>query len=380
MKFLGNVSSLLNYLPRQPLYSLWKANRHRMPAILQKIIGSTAISIMKLDTRYMQYLKGILENNIMTLTIELTNICNANCQFCAYKHQKRERRIISDDLYKYILRQFAESGGGVLNLTPIIGDPLLDKNLVPKIKYARTMSETEYVFFFTNLIGLSNFDVTDLLSSGIDEINVSACVGSREMYRAVYGVDRYDSVMQNLQRLLNENRKLGDRVKIEVHVRGNKPYERIRLSPDYRHISATYGNHIIHIDEIYDNWTGIIREDDLPKDNVFREVKDRSEPCSELYNGMIVFANGNVGICWRRDVEAKLIIGDIHADHLEDIWKGRNLHMIRKNWLKGNVPLTCRRCYCYTPVSDFVLANISGILGMERKRSRQHQLKAMVNA
>ncbi len=245
----------------------------------------------------------------------------------------------------------------MLNLTPVVGDPLLDKNLVPKIKYAKTLRQIEYVFFYTNLIGLSNFDVTNLLSSGIDEIDVSACVGSRQMYRTVYGVDRYDSVMQNLRSLLKENWRLGDRVKVKVHVRGDKPHERIKLSSDYRRISELYGKEVIHADECYDNWTGIIREEDLPKNNVFREIKNRSEPCSELYNGMIIFANGNVGICWRRDVEAKLIIGNIHVSNLEDIWKGRAPHMIRENWLKGNVPSTCSRCYCYTPLSEFLFTN-----------------------
>jgi radical SAM protein with 4Fe4S-binding SPASM domain len=381
MKFPGNVSSVLNYLmQRLFVQSLWKSNRHHIPLILREIIKSTAMLIMKSDTREKQHLRRILEERIMILTVELTNICSANCQFCAYRHQKRERRIISDDLFKYAVCQFAESGGGVLNLTPIVGDPLLDKNLIPKVKYSRGMKEIEYIFFFTNLIELSDFDVNDLLSSGVDAINASVCIGDREMYSRVYGVDKYDSVMQNLESLLKENRKLGDQVKIEVHVKGEKPHERIRLSSDYRRISEIYGKHIVHIDETYDNWTGIIREDNLPKGHAFRELRERSEPCSELYNGIIVFTNGNVGICWRRDVEAKLVIGNIYESSLEDIWKGRGPHMMRENWLKGNIPLPCKRCYCYTPISDFLLANKSEILHMERKQSRQTQPEeAMVN-
>ena len=152
----------------------------------------------------------------MILTIELTNICNAKCKFCAYRYQKREKNTISDELFKNAVCQFAGIGGGTLNLTPIVGDPLIDKNLISKIKYARKMKEIEHIFFFTNLIGLSNFDINDLLLSGIHKIHVSVCIGSREMYTRVYGVDKYDSVMQNLDSLLKENRRLGDRVKIEA--------------------------------------------------------------------------------------------------------------------------------------------------------------------
>lgn len=363
---------MLSYLVRWSLSkSLWKSNRHRIPPSLREIIEYAAMLITKshptcntleATTSNVQHLRRILEQHIMILTIELTNICNAKCQFCAYRYQKREKNTISDELFKYAVRQFAGIGGGTLNLTPIVGDPLVDKNLISKIKYARKMKEIEHIFFFTNLIGLSNFDINNFLLSGIDKINVSVCIGSREMYTRVYGVDKYHSVMQNLDSLLKENRRLGDRVKIEVHVKGEKPFSQIRSSPEYQHISQCYGKDIAHIDETFDNWTGIISEDDLPKGCTFRAVNDRSEPCMELYNGIIVFTNGNVGICWRRDVEAQLVIGNIQKSSLENIWKGKALRQIRNNWLKGNIPQPCRKCYCYTPLSEFLLANRSTIL------------------
>jgi radical SAM protein with 4Fe4S-binding SPASM domain len=392
MRISGKISSMLGYLVWLSLAeSLWKSDRHRIPPGLREIIAYAATSrwflkhffsdrlclegleIMQSDTRCdMQHLRRILEQRVMILTVELTNICNASCRFCAYRYQKRERSTISDELFKYAVCEFAGIGGGILNLTPIVGDPLVDKNLISKIKYARKMKEIQQIFFFTNLIGLSDFDINDLLLSGIDKINVSVCIGSKEMYTRVYGVDKYDSVMQNLDSLLMENRRLGDRVNIKVHVKGERPFSQIRLSSEYQRISEVYGKGIAQIDETFDNWTGIIREDDLPKGCALRAVKDRSEPCMELYNGMIVFTNGNVGICWRRDVEAQLVIGNIQHSSLESIWRGRNLRVLRDNWLNGNIPPPCRKCYCYTPLSRFLLSNRSAIQAMEQRVSRKH--------
>ena len=187
------------------------------------------------------------------------------------------------------------------------------------------------------------------------------------MYARMYGVDRYDSVVRNLEILLRTNRRLNDRVKVTIHVRADKPYEQTTSSPVYRRIVKRYGMGACHIDCQYDNWTGFVKPDSLPRHHTFAHVQDISEPCSELYRGMIVFLNGDVGICSRRDLEAELAIGNIHESSLEEIWRGERLQTIRKQWMKGNIPTICKRCGCYTPLSRFITYSRTGISRMERK-------------
>lgn len=255
----------------------------------------------------------------------------------------------------------------MLSLTPIVGDPLVDRSLVDRIKFAKQTKEISYVLLYTNLIGLEDFDLEELLTSGLDAINVSTCLASKETYARMFGVDRYDSVVQNLETLLRANRKLNDRLKVTIHVRADKPYEQTTSGPTYRRIVKLYGRGKCHIEYQYDNWTGLIEEDDLPRHHTFAQVRDISEPCSELYNGMIVFLNGDVGICSRRDLEAKLVIGNIHESSLEDIWRGEKLQTIRKQWVKDDIPTMCRRCCCYTPLSRLIAYGRTGISGMEHK-------------
>lgn len=325
------------------------------------------VSIARPTARDLQHLKEILEGRIMILTTEVTNICNANCRFCAYRHQRRTKGIISNELFKQAIHQYAEAGGGILSLTPIVGDPLVDRSLVDRIKFAKQIKQIGYILLYTNLIGLEDFDIKDLLRSGLDSINVSTCVASKEMYASMFGVDRYDSVVQNLETLLRANRRLNDRLKVTVHAKADKPYDQTTSSPTYRRIVKRYGREACHIDYQYDNWTGLINEDDLPRHHTFAYVRDISEPCSELYNGIIVFFNGDVGICARRDLEATLVIGNIHESSLEDIWRGEKLQTIRNQWMKDNIPTICRRCCCYTPLSRFITYSKTGISRMERK-------------
>jgi radical SAM protein with 4Fe4S-binding SPASM domain len=302
---------------------------------------------------------------MMRLAIEVTNICNANCSFCAYRYMKRRKYILSDGQFKYFLERYKEYGGGELKLTPIVGDPLVDRNLINKIKMAKRAKEIRHLYMYTNLIGLGNFNIKDFLLSGIDEIDVSTCICSREMYKRIFGVDRYDTVMHNLQLLLEQNKKLGHKVKINISLRCEKPYRVVRSSPDYKYIINLYGRHLEILDDKYDNWTGLIKLDDLPRGQRFRKLKNMSEPCSLFYKGLIIFANGDVGACWCRDVEARLIVGNIYKDLLEDIWKGERLRLIRENWMEGYIPSVCRNCYQYTPLSEFLLANKRRILGMK---------------
>lgn len=280
------------------------------------------------------------------LAIETTNICNANCRFCAYRYMKRQKGILSNEKFEFFLKKYIEYGGGELKLTPIVGDPLVDRNLIDKIKMTKRTDKITHLYTYTNLIGLDNFDIREFLLSGIDKIDISTCFGGREMYKRLFGVDRYEDVMFNLMELIEENDRLGRKVKINIYERSEKPYpEREEVN---RIIDCGYK---IRKMENYDNWTGLIKLKDLPKGQEFRKIEDMSEPCSLFYKGLIILMNGDVGACWCRDVEAKLIVGNIYKNTLEEIWNGEVLKKIKQNWHNGHIPLICKNCYQYTPLS-----------------------------
>lgn len=230
---------------------------------------------------------------------------------------------------------------------------------------AKNKKEIKSIDFFTNLIALKNFTISELLMSGIDELQISTCIYNRQMYKRIFGVDQYDSVLNNLKSLLTENKKLNNRVHININQICEKPYSKIFLSKDYKYLSKLYGNPIPIRDDDYDNWTGFIKKKDLPKGQRFRKIKDMREPCSQFYNGVIVLANGDVDPCWCRDVDAQLVIGNIYENTLDNIWTGENLKKLRKNWWKGNFPEVCKNCSMYASLSEFLLENGNKIFGKE---------------
>jgi len=85
-----------------------------------------------------------------TLFIELTNICNANCIYCGYRFMKRKKGIMDMKLFKKFIDEFDNAGGGDISLTGIVGDPLIDPNIIEKIRYARAKDNIRNIRFSTN--------------------------------------------------------------------------------------------------------------------------------------------------------------------------------------------------------------------------------------
>ena len=65
----------------------------------------------KIQKKLMMFIYGV--------NIETTNVCNANCTFCAYQYQTRDMGIMSEQLFKKIVEEYSALGGGSLGLTPL---------------------------------------------------------------------------------------------------------------------------------------------------------------------------------------------------------------------------------------------------------------------
>ena len=72
-------------------------------------------------------------------------------------------------LFKKIILDYVKMGGGDLGLTPTVGEPFADKNIVSRVKFARSFPEIKKIGTYTNLISLGIFNIDDV-SAHIDQI------------------------------------------------------------------------------------------------------------------------------------------------------------------------------------------------------------------
>lgn len=308
-----------------------------------------------LDLLTREQLRKKLELRPRVVDIETSNICNARCTFCAYEFREKRPRIMGLSDFVRLLDRLHDYEGMELSFTPVVGDPLLDRTLVRKIRLARQTGTVSSIAFATNLLGLGRHDVRELLLSGLSWMIVSTSIGSRDMYRRVYGVDKYDTAVNNLVTLLQTNKMLGEPVRIGVHLKCEKPFSQVYSSPDYQRIVKLYGSFLaIADDEDYMNWTGLIDDSSAPKGVGLRKITPRTEPCEQLYSGLQVYADGTVGLCRCVDVNAKLAVGNLFRQNLRSIWEGAEVKLLRDKWTNGIVPEICRTCTMYSPLSTYI--------------------------
>ena len=302
-----------------------------------------------------------LNKNIRFLSIETTNICNANCIFCAYQYQSRPMGIMDMDLFKRIVKQYAGKNIGNVNLTPTVGEPLADKYLIERIRFIRKFKNINKIGIYTNLISLKNFDLKEFVSSGLTDLGVSASGFDKDMYERVYRSKMYNKVYNNLIDLLKINNELGKPINVTIDLRSDLSIKDTFNLPDHKKLLNYTDNNKFFYKFRYDNWAGKIKQTDLlgimklrSKFNInFNNI--RNSPCSEYYSGPHVYWNGDVGICGCRDVDAKeLIIGstkDSKSD-INEIWSNKKRDKLIKNFMTQPESI-CKNCSHYNNLSVF---------------------------
>ena len=72
-----------------------------------------------------------------SLYIEGTNICNARCAFCAYPQMERPKVTMTMEVFRKAIDEYLALGPGEVDLTPIVGDPFVDKFLFERLDDSR---------------------------------------------------------------------------------------------------------------------------------------------------------------------------------------------------------------------------------------------------
>lgn len=294
-----------------------------------------------------------LEKKPLRIAIETSSICNANCSFCAYKHSDRPKQIMDFETYKRLLEQVKEFGCEELKFTPITGDALVDPGIIEKIRHAKSLNCFKVIYTFTNLIGLDIERVDDFVNSGLTKVMISTCLQNREDYQRIYGVDHFKRVVKNILALLEANKRNGSPLEIGILLRHDKGCD-LKNNPYYQKIKE-FNPKISVLNDDYDNWSGMVDLKDLPKGQEFLKPQSKEFPCSQLYNGFVVTPSGDVGMCWARDINLDLKVGNVQNNSLVNIWHSEELKKMRENWLKGKLPNCCHTCLQYCSILDHSL-------------------------
>ena len=282
------------------------------------------------------------------LHLELTNLCNANCIFCPYQFQQRKIEFMSDEIFEISIRNYISIGGGSVGLTPIVGDALIDKKFIKRVKYLRAFPQIDRIWVTTNAILLHKHGIDEVLGSGLTSITISTAGFEERMYNRVYRSQAYKRMLLNVKELVRKNRLLEKPIPITISLRPNRSLKTVIRDKDFQAILAYKPK--LDFAWSYTSANGKITKKMLYKCMKLRTVSMRNEPCAQLYNGPIVLANGDILACScvaAMDATEDLKIGSIIDGTIEDAWSGYRLKDIRNSFSSGELNPTCRGCDMY---------------------------------
>ena len=153
------------------------------------------------------------------ITVEINNVCNAKCSFCGYGKEgtdDRKKGFLDEDVFDHVLELMNNSGGGRLSISPILGEVSVSENWLDLVKKAKQYKNIK-LNCYTNGINLDSFGISNILSAGIDSMNISSSLVDKESYKRLYGVDRFDKVIDNILELLRENKNNAFPIDLDIN-------------------------------------------------------------------------------------------------------------------------------------------------------------------
>ena len=286
------------------------------------------------------------------LYIECTNLCNAKCVFCYYPTiaDKIKKKYMTILQFKNIVRHYISMGGENIALTPTMADPLTGPFLSERIEFLKN-TNIKSLSFYTNLVSFKKKVRESLLNLGSTlqvKINVSFTGFDRDSYLKFMGVDKFDIVKSNLEKLSQLNEKSPLLVS-EVTMRFYENCEKSKNS---------FNNYLRNIklnskiDYGFDTWGGLL-EDNISK---FKElpVKERVErvgPCKVSFEKPLITVNGDFKLCDCRDALDELVVGNVFDSSIEEIWNGDKIKQMRDRFYSDNaIPNVCSKCEYYQSI------------------------------
>ncbi len=296
-------------------------------------------------------IKTILEltkEKPLILTMETVSICNAACVFCAYPDMERKKEIQELSIFEKVVREYSEMGGGAVSLTPVMGDALLDPDLMKRFETLKKYPNINQISLTTNGIAFKKYsdDQIKLMLRDLFLIQLSIGGLDRETYKLLYKVDALSDVLVSAERILKLRNEIKSETQLILAFRTNNPH----FERDYKQELKQYKARGVLISHIYSyqNFGGQVKTGEVE----IRQNRGISKnvTCALPYVQAAVYSNGKVTNCGCVDANGNgLLIGDSKEDAFSDVWQSERRNKLLTSFSKGKVPGLCQSCSAYRP-------------------------------
>lgn len=273
---------------------------------------------------------GVVSKFPSHLDIELASACQMRCPMCYTTHMDNNKKgIMNFDLYKNIIDEAIKYNVYSVKLS-WRGEPMLNKNLVEMIKYAKNAGICE-VAMLTNGERMSPGLGIAISDAGLDWVSISFD-GMKDTYDVIRAPAIFEETVEKVRKLRLYRDQMGRK----------KPLIRVQSV-----LSAIQDR----ADEFIALWDSIADKVNFISDQArdFEVKKMRHDPnyvCPTSWQRMSIDYEGVVHQCIS-DYNGYMIMGETKKESLYDIWHGEQFRKLRK-WFKEHTYLKhCEACrYC----------------------------------
>lgn len=273
------------------------------------------------------------------LHIELSNICNHQCLFCANRKMGRKKGFMDEAFLKRILQEAFDEGfrdvGYYAN-----GEPFVSSELDKYIGWAKQIGYS-YVYIDTN--GGVEFDkIKRAIDAGLDSIKFSINGTDSDNYKLIHGRDDFNIVMDNLKKTYDYKKNLERSLNVYVSIAVTRYIENsVDQFADYcrQYCDDLVTNSVIEMG-------GYIGEE-LKYLQTQRNMdfnQGMTIPCYLLWNSLFITYEGYATACCA-DFQNYLVYADLNQTSLKDAWNNETMTNLRKAHLEGKIDnLPCVTC------------------------------------
>lgn len=306
----------------------------------------------------MSYLNMILEEAFkdrevgrfpFSFGIEVTNFCNLRCPMCPREIADRGYGNMSWELFTKIADEAAEHEHRII-MPQGFGESFIHPRFREMLAYLRDKG-VKPIMIISNATLLNEKNVTALIDSNVDLINISLDGTQKEVYEAIRKNAKYERVVKNVQFLFEERKRRGATLPhiILRMIKMKETEEDVQRFKDMWEPWLEPGDEIAFSN--YQTWNGSVDDHRAEEPTGLKKLKEgHKAPCRMLYKTGQVYYDGRVTPCCY-DYDCTMEIGNANEQTIEEIWTGEKAQHFRRLHEEGRadeIPI-CRGCEEYTP-------------------------------
>jgi len=299
--------------------------------------------IKKIKIKFNNLLKEISYNFGLTyclgkpsiFVIESTNKCNIKCIMCP-RTTMMKRKI--GDMDFSLFKKIIDNGHKYTDFLWLhnFGEPVLNPKIFEMIKYCK--AKDIKVGLSLNGLTLTKTIGKKLLECGPDLLIFSFDGFSKKTYEKYRQGSNFEVVKKNILNFLKMKKGGGYKLPF-IQIKIIKMKDTLNEIEDFKKEWEGKVDEVIVTNFV--DWAGQITNEENVSDAI---IKEQEYPCKFFWISLVVLWDGRVVPCCK-DCDAKMVLGNLNNQTIDEIWNGEKMREIRKQQIKHNFknPL-CYNC------------------------------------